>query len=125
MLEWFHVLPPIIFLELQHFLDRTFLLLFVSFSALAAFPSLLTLSSEYLDLVKNIADKNIEQGNPHIISDVMMTEKKYEEMTRWSDFIISIPSLSNFYHGLELLLKGFLMLKENYILKLNQMTITA
>lgn len=47
----------------------------------------------------------------------MPTDEEYDEITKWSDFHISNPILFNFYHGLELLLKGFLALKENYILK--------
>jgi len=33
------------------------------------------------------------------------------EATKWSDLNISIPLLFNFYHGLELTLKGFLIIK--------------
>ena len=34
---------------------------------------------------------------------------KYEELTRWNDFNIGVPILFNFYHGLELMLKGLIL----------------
>ena len=30
----------------------------------------------------------------------------YEEKTKWNDFKIGVPVLFNYYHGLELLMKG-------------------
>ena len=77
----------------------------------------LTMSDKYLNLVKNVLDENVKQGNLHIItSDEEIFEKDYEEKTKWSDFNI-FPILFNFYHGLELLLKGLLSLKESYVLR--------
>jgi hypothetical protein len=34
--------------------------------------------------------------------------KVYEEKTKWNDFNIGVPVLFNYYHGLELLMKGLL-----------------
>lgn len=34
--------------------------------------------------------------------------KKYEYDTRWNDFNVGVPVLFNFYHGLELFMKGLL-----------------
>lgn len=80
----------------------------------------LTLSNQYLHLVKNIVGENLKQGNLWLItSDEMFDISKYNEMTRWSDFIIGTPVFFNFYHGLELLLKGLLLLRKDYILKQN------
>ena len=82
--------------------------------------SFLTLSLKYLCLVENISHENIKQGNPHIlVVDEEISSEKYEEMTKWSDFNISIPFLFNLYHGLELLLKGFLFLRNDYIVRPN------
>ena len=79
---------------------------------------ILTISTEYLHLVKNVVGENIKKGNPWMISgDTRIIDGQYEEMTKWSDFNTSSPILFNFYHGLELLLKGFLILKENYVLE--------
>lgn len=78
--------------------------------------SFLTLSLKYLYLVKNVLSENVKQGNSYIItSDERITTEEYDEMTKWSDFNISNPILFNFYHGLELLLKGFLLLRNDYI----------
>lgn len=80
--------------------------------------SFLTLSIKYLYLAKNVSDENIKRGNPHMMSgDKEITAEEYEEMTKWSDFNTSSPVLFNFYHGLELLLKGFLLLTNDYIIK--------
>jgi len=77
----------------------------------------LTLSLKYLSLVKNVLEENIKQGNLHIIiGDKEFSEKEYDQKTRWSDFNI-FPILFNLYHGLELLMKGFLILIDNYKVK--------
>lgn len=34
--------------------------------------------------------------------------QKYEHQTRWNDFSVGVPILFNFYHGLELFMKGLL-----------------
>jgi len=85
--------------------------------------SILTLSIKYLSLVKNVVGENVKQGNSHIIDPYIITgnetidAKKYKEITKWSDFNISSPILFNFYHGLELVLKGLLVLKKDYDLE--------
>jgi len=77
----------------------------------------LTLSLKHLSLVKNVLEENVKQGNLHlIIDDKEFSEKEYDQETRWSDFNI-FPILFNFYHGLELLMKGFLILIDNYKVK--------
>lgn len=77
----------------------------------------LTLSLKHLSLVRNVLEENIKQGNLHfLISDREISEEEYDQRTRWSDFNI-FPVLFNFYHGLELLMKGFLILVDNYEVK--------
>ncbi len=78
----------------------------------------LTLAINYLKLVKNVLGESIRQQNKHVVvmkSDI--TEKIYEEETKWSDFNVLIPVLFNFYHVIELLLKGHLCLIDKYDLK--------
>ncbi len=59
-----------------------------------------------------MSDQLIDQGNQYIIiGDTPISPKDYEEQTKWSDHNISLPLIYNFYHGLELLLKGFVLLK--------------
>lgn len=51
-----------------------------------------------------------------IISNSPINDDEFEEKTRWNDTNMAIPLLFNFYHGLELILKGFFLLhneKEN------------
>jgi len=79
----------------------------------------LTLSQAYFFLVRNVLEENIKQGNLHLVTlDKEISEKEYDEMTKWSDFNI-FPILFNFYHGLELLMKGFLILTDDYKLKID------
>ena len=82
--------------------------------------SFLTLSIKYLHLVENVLNENVKRSNSHMMfRDKEITAEEYEEMTKWSDFNISNPVLFNFYHGLELLLKGFLLLRNDYVVKSN------
>lgn len=67
---------------------------------------------QYLSLSANAADEMVKGGNLHIvISDWGIDNDEYEELTKWSDFNIILPLLFNYYHGLELVLKGFLLAK--------------
>jgi len=72
----------------------------------------LTLGTKYFNLVFNSLGETVKSGNPHIVSSD--TEEtiwdNYFEKTKWSDFMIIEPILFNFYHGLELFLKGLLLL---------------
>jgi len=78
----------------------------------------LKLSHNYLSLVRNALEVAIEKGNVFVvIKDHEISEKELTEETKWSDFNIIVPILYNFYHGLELLMKGFLILMKDYNLK--------
>lgn len=72
----------------------------------------LTLGSKYLNLVHNVLAESIKSGNPHhmISSNSPPDWDEYFQKTKWSDFIIIEPVLFNFYQGLELTLKGLLLL---------------
>jgi hypothetical protein len=76
-----------------------------------------SLSDNFFQLVENvltqtIIHKNVDSyfGEPR--DDI---REHYREITKWSDFRIFIPVLFNFFHGIELLLKG-----ANYKLVLTQ-----
>jgi hypothetical protein len=76
------------------------------------------LSENYLLFVRNVLKETIKQGNTWtVLNDKKITEKIYYDKTKWSDFNIVIPVLFNFYHGLELLMKGLLSLIDNYELQ--------
>jgi hypothetical protein len=73
--------------------------------------SFLTLALNYLKLASNALEETVSQGNIHMLTyDDYITEELYNEKTRWSDFRIIEPTLFNFYHGLELIMKGLLLL---------------
>lgn len=67
------------------------------------------LSSQYLHLVEAVIEELLKQGNKQVvISDHQITEEEFYEKTKWSDYNIAEPLLFNLYHGIELLLKGYL-----------------
>lgn len=70
---------------------------------------------QFHQLVRESISEMIKEGNKtSIFSDFDENQseedswKEYESKTRWNDFNIGIPLLFNFYHGLELLMKGIL-----------------
>ncbi|MBL4708519.1 MAG: hypothetical protein JKY48_08795 [Flavobacteriales bacterium] len=75
-------------------------------------PDYFSLASNFLDLSESIITQMIKSGNPagsFISSDPKETlEERHKESVRWSDQNVAIPLLFNFYHGLELTLKGML-----------------
>lgn len=64
-------------------------------------------------LVENVARETVAQGNTWFMTKDWksgeITADEYAEGTRWSDHTMIIPLLFNLYHGIELLLKGFLL----------------
>jgi hypothetical protein len=78
---------------------------------------------QYFMLVENVTQEVEAAGNKlAVVSDQNLSPQEYVEKTRWSDFRIVIPTLFCFYHGLELLLKGFLMLEPSCNLKAEHRT---
>ena len=68
---------------------------------------------QYLDLSECVSREIVKTGNTWVLiqegTNWAEQEEKYEEMTKWADYNQGIPVIFNFYHGLELLLKGFLL----------------
>lgn len=66
------------------------------------------ISIQYFHLVQHVSNKIAEQGNAWgIISDSVVSDIEFDEMTKWSDYRLATPLLFNLYHGIELMLKGF------------------
>ncbi len=71
----------------------------------------LTRAINYLELASNVFQETKGQGNRHmLISDEFLSQEEYNERTKWSDFRVIEPTLFCFYHGLELTMKGLLLL---------------
>lgn len=77
----------------------------------------LTVAEKYLKLVKNVLLETIRHDNRHVVARKSMSWEGYDEETKWNDFNVLIPVLFNFYHGIELLLKGLLRFTDNYDLQ--------
>ena len=61
-------------------------------------------------MVMNTLEMAIKEKNPSvIISDTFITEKYLNEKTKYCDYSIIYPLLFLFYHWIELILKGFLL----------------
>ena len=68
---------------------------------------------QYFDLSECVSREIAKTGNTWIFiqegTNWAEQEEKYKEKTKWADYNQGIPVIFNFYHGLELLLKGFLV----------------
>lgn len=73
---------------------------------------LLKTSFQFLSLADVATEGLILQKNNNcIVTDSLATEEEFMEKTKYGDFNIGIAILFNLYHGIELLLKGFLLIK--------------
>lgn len=69
-----------------------------------------TVGLQYLHLVETVIGETIAHRNAHVLmSDKEIAWDDYDRDTRWSDHRLVIPLLFDFYHGLEVILKGFLV----------------
>lgn len=68
------------------------------------------LATQYLDLTEAVSTELVRSGNPWVIVASELSDAQYRESTTWSDHRIGVAVLFNFYHGVELVLKGFLAL---------------
>jgi hypothetical protein len=71
----------------------------------------ITLAYNYLQLAKEAINEMEKQGNQTLIISGKRDDdddgwNDYERNTRWNDSNIGVPVLFNFYHGLELFMKG-------------------
>ncbi len=70
----------------------------------------LRLSIQYLHFVETVIEELLKQGNLRVVlADRDITLEEYNEATKWSDRNIAEPLFYNLYHGIELLLKGYLI----------------
>jgi len=72
-----------------------------------------TVAFQYLIFVQNVSQETASQGNVWVmVRDFEagpITPREYAEGTCWSDHTIIIPLLFNLLHGIELLVKGFIL----------------
>ncbi len=68
-----------------------------------------TIATNFLRLTEGACHQIVEGGNVHfLISDKPASSSEYHCKTLWSDHSIGVPVLFNFFHGIELILKGFI-----------------
>jgi len=74
-------------------------------------PNYIGLSYQFLNLAKEAINEMEKQDNRTLtLSDAKENKddswSEYENNTRWNDMNVGVPILFNFYHGLELMMKG-------------------
>jgi len=77
---------------------------------------ILLFSDHYKQMVMNTLEMAIAGGNPSaIVSDICITNQAFNNKIKYCDYSIIYPLLFLFYHWMELILKGFLivLIKEN------------
>lgn len=85
------------------------------------------LGYNFLQLTINSIEEMEKQGNKSLlffhanISDDEM-KSQYDEKSKWNDNNIAIPVLFNFYHGVELVLKGLILRCGGEIVKTHNLT---
>jgi hypothetical protein len=70
-----------------------------------------TLATHFLRLAESAAELLVRQGNAlTVVTERPIAQLQYSRRTRWSDHAVGVAILFNFYHGIELVLKGCLSL---------------
>ena len=66
------------------------------------------LSDNFLQLVESVLTETVSHNNVDMYFGPPREDigEHYRQMTKWSDFRIFVPTLFNFFHGIELILKG-------------------
>ena len=63
----------------------------------------------FLRLTEGACGQLVASNNAHfVIADSPTDPSEYQQITMWSDHSIGVPILFNFFHGVELILKGFI-----------------
>jgi hypothetical protein len=69
------------------------------------------LATHFLGLVEAASHELVQSENAWVlVADRDISESDYEAATRWSDHTLGIAVLFDFFHGVELMLKGFIAL---------------
>lgn len=72
--------------------------------------SYFTIGEKFLNLARISSDEIVKSNNQFMmVSDKPISPDELLDKIKWSDLEIGIPVLFNFYHGIELLLKGFIL----------------
>jgi hypothetical protein len=63
---------------------------------------------ESINEMEKLENKSLIISKKDLSLSEKVSWKKYKEQTKWNDFNIGVPVLFNYYHGLELFMKGLL-----------------
>lgn len=95
---------------------------FVTTDVLLVMSLYISLAYNYWQLVRNsVEEMELQENKTSVIQEYDEENTNdwsyFEENTKWNDQNIGIPLLYNFYHGLELFMKGLLELNKSEIPK--------
>ncbi|QIW16047.1 hypothetical protein A4G20_06720 [Pasteurellaceae bacterium RH1A] len=73
--------------------------------------SFFDLGEKFLRLAKYSSEEIVNNNNSYsVLSERLLTAQEIDDATKWCDVNVSVPTLFNFYHGIELILKGAIVL---------------
>lgn len=75
------------------------------------------LGAQFLSLAYESCFEIVDSGNKLVVIVKPTSHNQFNDADRWSDHRVGIPVLFSFYHGIELILKGFLAATGNQIHK--------
>lgn len=70
------------------------------------------LGAQYLRLAEASCNEFVASKNAHFVTEAgrLPSASEYKEKTKWSDHAVGIAVLFNYFHGIEVILKGFIAL---------------
>ena len=75
----------------------------------------LSLGAQFLRLSYEVSVELVKNRNPHfVVSEAPLSPGEYEHRTRWADHMVGVAALFNLFHGIELILKGFLGARQSF-----------
>lgn len=73
-----------------------------------------TIGTHFLQLAELACGELVKSGNQYFVITENLNEDDFlselHEQTKWSDINVGVPIIFNFFHGTEVLLKGFIVL---------------
>ena len=81
------------------------------------------IGTHFLQLSENACNELVATSNRHfVVSDQPIDPAEYSELVKWSDHTVGVAVLFDFFHGIEVVLKGFISLGKQSVPKTHRIT---
>lgn len=82
------------------------------------------LGAQYLQLAEASCNELVASKNAHFVTEAgrLPSATDYKEKTKWSDHTVGIAVLFNYFHGIEVILKGFIVLAGDAVPRHHKLT---